>query len=263
MGKMSKRKGAVGEREAAAKLNEVLGTRFHRGRQYQGGPGSPDLAGDLPGLHVEVKRCERLSLYRAMAQARRDASVDQVPAVMHRANGRGWLLVVAVEDLIRLLDVVDACRGRLAAGYGEEVNAEAQGRGGEAGEMLNAEAQGRRGGRLAAEPPDAVGSGQLAVGSPGDRRRETASRRGAGARRREATDGADGELRETVATDFADGADGKLRETVATDFADGADGELRETVATDSADGADGELPTADGRLQTGCGAERREGGES
>ena len=200
MGKMSKRKGAVGEREAAAKLNEVLGTRFHRGRQYQGGPGSPDLAGDLPGLHVEVKRCERLSLYRAMAQARRDASVDQVPAVMHRANGRGWLLVVAVEDLIRLLDVVDACRGRLAAGYGEEVNAEAQG---------------RRGGRLAAEPPDAVGSGQLAVGSPGDRRRETASRRGAGARRREATDG------------------------------------------------ADGELPTADGRLQTGCGAERREGGES
>lgn len=231
MGKMSKRKGAVGEREAAAKLNDVLGTRFHRGRQYQGGSGSPDLAGDLPGLHVEVKRCERLSLYRAMAQARRDASVDQVPAVIHRANGRGWLLVVAVEDLIRLLDVVDACRGRLAAGYGEEVNAEAQGRGGEAGEMLNAEAQGRRGGRLAAEPPDAVGSGQLAVGSPGDRRRETASRRGAGARRREATDG--------------------------------ADGELRETVATDSADGADGELPTADGRLQTGCGAERREGGES
>ncbi len=113
MGKMSKRKGAAGEREAAEKLNEVLGTRFHRGRQYHGGPESPDLAGDLPGLHVEVKRCERLSLYQAMAQARQDASVTQVPAVMHRANNKPWLIVVQVEDLIRLLDVVDEQRARL------------------------------------------------------------------------------------------------------------------------------------------------------
>ena len=65
MGSMSRRKGAAGEREAAAALNEVFGTRFHRGRQYHGGPDSPDLAGDMPGLHVEVKRVERLSLYRA------------------------------------------------------------------------------------------------------------------------------------------------------------------------------------------------------
>ena len=57
MGKMSKRKGAAGEREAAEKLNEVLGTRFHRGRQYYGGPEPPDLAGDLPGLHVEMGGC--------------------------------------------------------------------------------------------------------------------------------------------------------------------------------------------------------------
>ena len=62
MGKMSKRKGAAGEREAAEKLNEVLGTRFHRGRQYHGGPESPVLACDLPGLHIEVGGClERAS----------------------------------------------------------------------------------------------------------------------------------------------------------------------------------------------------------
>jgi hypothetical protein len=114
MGRMSKRKGAVGEREAAEKLNEVLGTRFRRGRQYCGGPESPDLAGDLPGLHVEVKRCERLSLYKALTQARRDAAVDQVPAVMHRANNKPWVIVVDVEDLIRLLDVVDECRARVS-----------------------------------------------------------------------------------------------------------------------------------------------------
>ena len=114
MGSMSKRKGAAGEREAAEKLNEVLGTRFHRGRQYHGGPESPDLAGDLPGLHVEVKRCERLRLYDALTQARQDASVTQVPAVMHRANSKSWVIVVHVEDLIRLLDVVDECRAKVS-----------------------------------------------------------------------------------------------------------------------------------------------------
>ncbi len=114
MGKMSKRKGAAGEREAAEKLNEVLGTRFHRGRQYHGGPDSPDLAGDLPSLHVEVKRCERLRLYEALMQARQDASVTQVAAVMHRANGKPWVIVVQVEDLIRLLDVVDECRAKIS-----------------------------------------------------------------------------------------------------------------------------------------------------
>lgn len=113
MGSMSKRKGAAGEREAAEKLNEVLGTRFHRGRQYHGGPESPDLTGDLPGLHLEVKRCERLRLYEALAQARRDASVTQVPAVMHRANQKPWVIVVDVEHLIRLLDVVDEHRARI------------------------------------------------------------------------------------------------------------------------------------------------------
>ncbi len=112
MGMMSRRKGAAGEREAAEKLNEVLGTKFHRGRQYHGGPESPDLAGDLPGLHLEVKRVEALRLYPSLEQARRDAATDEVPAVMHRINKKPWVVIVYADDLIRLLDVVDECRGR-------------------------------------------------------------------------------------------------------------------------------------------------------
>lgn len=50
MGMMQRRKGAEGEREAAAKLNEVLGSHLRRGRQYCGSPESPAVAGDLPGL---------------------------------------------------------------------------------------------------------------------------------------------------------------------------------------------------------------------
>ena len=112
MGMMSRRKGAAGEREAAEKLNEVLGTRFRRGRQYCGGPESPDLAGDLPGLHLEVKRVEALRLYPSLEQARRDAATDQVSAVMHRSNRKPWAVIVYADDLIRLLDVVDAARAR-------------------------------------------------------------------------------------------------------------------------------------------------------
>ena len=114
MGKMSKRKGASGELEAAAKLNEILGTRFHRGRQYHGGPESPDLAGDVPGLHVEVKRTERLRLWEAVRQAQEDAGVDQVPVVMHRANRKPWVVIVEADLLIRLLDVVDGARARIS-----------------------------------------------------------------------------------------------------------------------------------------------------
>ncbi len=113
MGRMSKRKGAAGELEAARKLNEVLGTAFHRGRQYHGGPESPDLAGDLPGLHVEVKRTEKLRLWEALTQAGADAGTDQVPVVLHRANHKPWVLIVEVDQLIRLLDVVDGARARV------------------------------------------------------------------------------------------------------------------------------------------------------
>ena len=116
MGMMQRRKGAAGEREAAAKLNEVLGTRFHRGRQYCGGPESPDLAGDLPGLHLEVKRVEALRLYPSLEQARRDSGTGEVPAVMHRTNRKPWVVIVYADDLIRLLDVVDECRARIDGG---------------------------------------------------------------------------------------------------------------------------------------------------
>ncbi len=117
MGMMSRRKGAAGEREAARKLTEILGTRFVRGRQFRGGPDSPDLAGELPGLHVEVKRVERLRIWEAVAQARRDAGTEQVPVVMHRANGKPWVMIVEAELLIRLLDAVDEARAKIDPGF--------------------------------------------------------------------------------------------------------------------------------------------------
>lgn len=97
MGSKSKRKGKVGEREAAKELSRLFRIDAKRGVQYQGGPESPDVVG-LPGIHVEVKRCEALSIYTAMDQAVSDAG-DNVPTVLHRRNGKPWLFVCRLDDL--------------------------------------------------------------------------------------------------------------------------------------------------------------------
>ncbi len=64
MGSMICRKGVAGERENSDEFVLGSGDAFPPGRQYHGGPESPDLASDLLGLHLDVKRHERLSLYR-------------------------------------------------------------------------------------------------------------------------------------------------------------------------------------------------------
>jgi hypothetical protein len=81
-----------------------------RGRQYSGGQDSPDIKADpesnLPPapLHCEVKRVERLDLYGAMTQAKRDAAKsDLPPAVMHRRNNSAWLVTMEFEELMKLL----------------------------------------------------------------------------------------------------------------------------------------------------------------
>ena len=63
----------------------------------------PDLVG-LPGIHVEVKRVERLNISEAMAQAVRDSQRfnDGLPAVFHRRNREGWLVTLRLADFMKL-----------------------------------------------------------------------------------------------------------------------------------------------------------------
>jgi Holliday junction resolvase len=93
-------KGKCGEREAAEWLREH-GIDARRGRQFSGSPESPDVVADLPGFHLEVKRCEALRLYPALAQAMADAGAS-VPVVLHRTNRRRWIAVLDGEDFLRL-----------------------------------------------------------------------------------------------------------------------------------------------------------------
>ncbi len=100
-GKTSQRKGAEGERELAALLRERGWPVVRGGSQTYGE--IPDLIG-LPGIHIEVKRVERLNLGDAMGQAVRDAARfhDGAPTVFHRRSRQPWLVTMQLSDWLQL-----------------------------------------------------------------------------------------------------------------------------------------------------------------
>jgi len=101
----SRDKGARFERWVADWFRTTFGTPAHRGQQYKGGPESPDVVGAMPGVHVECKHVERLYLYKAMEQARRDAG-SFIPIVISKSNRKPVLVTVALDDLVLLARTV-------------------------------------------------------------------------------------------------------------------------------------------------------------
>ena len=101
MGKMSQRKGAAGERELAALLS-AAGYECQRGGSLSFWE-IPDVLG-LQGIHIEVKRVEKLNVGEAMEQAIRDSDrmLDGMPALFHRRNRKPWLVTMRLEDWLKL-----------------------------------------------------------------------------------------------------------------------------------------------------------------
>lgn len=101
MGRSQQRKGVDGERELA-RLLAGYGYDIQRGGSLSFGE-VPDLVG-LPGIHIEVKRVERLNVPEAMSQAVRDADrfKDGAPAVFHRRSHSPWLVTMRLEDWMKL-----------------------------------------------------------------------------------------------------------------------------------------------------------------
>ena len=100
MGRMSRNKGKTGERELANILKEH-GYNARRGAQYCGANGDADVVG-LPGIHIEVKRTETLSLYTALEQAESDAREDEIPVVFHRRNRKRWVVIMELENFLNM-----------------------------------------------------------------------------------------------------------------------------------------------------------------
>lgn len=97
----SQRKGRGGEIELSKILN---------GHGIQAQPGNPLNFGKVPdvigvdGIHVEVKRVEKLNVGEAMNQAIRDSEKfgDGMPALFHRRNRQPWLVTMRLDDWLKL-----------------------------------------------------------------------------------------------------------------------------------------------------------------
>lgn len=96
----SRQKGARGERELAIVLGQY-GYNCRRGQQYCGANGDADVIG-LTGIHIECKRVERLNLYDAIEQAKREKRPGELPAVFHRKNHCEWLVTISLDDFMTL-----------------------------------------------------------------------------------------------------------------------------------------------------------------
>ncbi len=106
IGRGSKNKGKVGEREVAALLQEH-GYEARRGQQYSGGGDSPDVVHSIRGLHIEVKRKEKFDLEGSMQQARDDSSDADYPVVFHRKSRKTWVVVMDAEDFLHMIQGLD------------------------------------------------------------------------------------------------------------------------------------------------------------
>ncbi len=100
--KNSRAKGGRGERELSKKLIEY-GYEARRSQQYCGVAGDEDLIHSMQGIYVECKRVERLNIYDAIDQAKRDSKgTEKLPTVFHRKNNHEWLVTMTMDDWMKI-----------------------------------------------------------------------------------------------------------------------------------------------------------------
>lgn len=107
----SKQKGARFERHLASKLKEY-GYDCRRGQQYCAANGDADIVG-LPGIHIEAKHQEKMSLYNWMSQAEADARDGEMPAVFHKKNNCEVLVTMPLDVFMTIYREWEAGNGEL------------------------------------------------------------------------------------------------------------------------------------------------------
>ena len=101
MGKMSRDKGARGERLWRDVCKAEGFTKVRRTAQYCGKTGDAGDCVGLPGIHQEVKFVEKLNVRDALAQSQRDCEAENkgnIPIVAHKKSNSEWLVTMRAKD---------------------------------------------------------------------------------------------------------------------------------------------------------------------
>lgn len=108
----SKQKGARFERTLAKILRDEYGyDEARRTAQYCGNTGDASDVVGLPYIHIEAKHVERLNIYDAIAQAKRDAKAGGkglLPAVFHKKNNCKILVTMELDDFMKIYTEFEA-----------------------------------------------------------------------------------------------------------------------------------------------------------
>jgi Holliday junction resolvase len=100
MSASQRRKGAAGERELAAILTEHLGWAVTR-KLGQARDGGDDI--QTGQFKWEVKRRKKLAVYEFVEQIEKACGPNDTPVVAMRADGKGWLVMMKLEDILPLI----------------------------------------------------------------------------------------------------------------------------------------------------------------
>lgn len=102
----SRNKGARGEREF---IQDHLVPHWPAAKRNldQYGSDKRDCL-EVAGVHWQIKRTEKLELWKAIEQAETEARDHDIPVVAFRRNRSGWYCVIEADELVALLKMREA-----------------------------------------------------------------------------------------------------------------------------------------------------------
>lgn len=104
----SRAKGARAERDLCQSLQDAMGWHARRSQQFCGAGETADLlVQEMPGLFVESKMVERLSIHPVMERAVQEAGT-KLAVVCHRKKRSDWLVTLRLDDWLELSKMVCA-----------------------------------------------------------------------------------------------------------------------------------------------------------
>lgn len=99
----SRSKGAAGERDLVNYFKEKHNIEGKRNFQFRSGHDGADIT-LFDGVHIEVKRVERINLEDAFTQANDDKLETDIPVIIHRKNHKPWTVSFRLDDLKLFLE---------------------------------------------------------------------------------------------------------------------------------------------------------------
>ena len=102
MGKASRSKGKLGEREIKDALTDA-GLDFSR--EQDGACQACDFRIHSPAIDLEVRRREKLSLTAWSTEIEAKTPEGRIPAVAYRTNGQPWRVSLPLDDFLTLLQL--------------------------------------------------------------------------------------------------------------------------------------------------------------